>query len=182
MVMKPAAFCLLLALTLSAQAIPEDSAISRIESALQRINAATVHEPISLVIVVQTKDTALGTLAWIHEIGPLLEPLVTGERGEFAVLSYGDQIRTVQPFTSDSATVSHAIDTFKVFQTAGPSVRMNDAVDEAISDLDARPVYRRRIILVIGDGNDRRSRTNFQDVRARAKRLNVLIYELLFAH
>jgi hypothetical protein len=180
--MKPAVFGLLLAVTLSAQAIPEDSAISRIQSALQRINAATAHEPLSLVIVVQTRATALGTLAWIHEIGPMLEPLVTGERGEFAVLSYGDHIRTVQPFTSDSASVSHAIDTFKVFQTAGPSIRMNDAVDEAISNLGARPVYRRRIILIIGDGNDHGSKTTFQDVRARAKRLNVLIYELSLAH
>lgn len=147
-------------------------------SALQRINALTFREPLSLVIVVQTKDTALGALAWIHELAPMLEPLVAGGHGEFAVLSYGDQVRTVQPFTADSSTVSHAIDAFRVPERSGRSVHMNDALDEAISDLDARPVYRRRIILVIGDGDDRGSKVKFEDVLARAKRLNVRIHEL----
>lgn len=93
--MKPAAFCLLLALNLSAQVISQDSAISRLISTLQQIKAETVHHPISLVIAVQTNDATLATLARVRELGLMLEPLVTSGPGEVAVLSYSDQVRTV---------------------------------------------------------------------------------------
>ena len=178
--MKPAAFCLLLAVTLSAQAISEDSAVSRLRLTLNRIKAETIHEPVSLVIAVQTNDATLATLASVRDLGLMLQPLVTSDRGEIAILSYGDQVRTVQPFTSDSANAALAIAGLKV---NGTSARKIDAVGEAISYLDMQPSNRQRVILVVGQSKDQGSETNltnFHDAMIRAQRSNVLIYSLAF--
>jgi len=177
--MRPAVFCLLLAVTLSAQATPENSTADRLKSILQQINLETVHKPTSLVIAVPTNDSASEALAAIRQMGPMLEPLVAGGRGEIAVLSYGDRIRTVQPFTSDSAAVSRAIAGLKV---SGTSFAMIDAVAKAISDLETRPVYRRRILLLIGESKalSRGLRGN-QDLIDRAERSAVLIFAIAAA-
>ena len=171
-------FCLFLTVTLNAQAIPENSTVARLKSTLQRINVETVQKPTSLVIAVRTNDAASEALAAIRQSGPMLEPLVAGGRGEIAVLSYGDRIRTVQPFTSDSAAVSRAIAGLKV---SGTSLAVNDAFAEAISDLETRPAYRRRILLLIGESRDPRSQSGSQDVIDRAQRSNVLIYAIAAA-
>jgi hypothetical protein len=171
--MKTSVFCLLLAVTLSTQATPVDSAITRAKSILQRINLDTFNEPISMVIAVQTNDTASEAVAAIRQIGLMLEPLITGERGEIALLCYGDHVRTIQPFTSDSAVMFNAINGLKV---DGTSSRLTDAVVEATSVLDTRPEYRRRIILVVGESGDHGSEGKVSDALARVQRSNVLIY------
>ena len=103
--MRAAALCVLLAWTLSGQAISGD-AVTRLRSTLQRINAE-VHEPSSIVIAVQTNDATLAALAGLRDLDLILRQLIKG--GEIAVLSYGDQVRTVQSFTSDSAKAALAI-------------------------------------------------------------------------
>jgi hypothetical protein len=54
-----------------------------------------------MVIAVQTNDATLAALAGLRDLDLILRQLIKG--GEIAVLSYGDQVRTVQSFTSDSA-------------------------------------------------------------------------------
>ena len=175
--MKSAAFCLLFALNLSAQVIFQDSAVSRLASALQQINAQTVDKPVFLVIAVQTNDATLATLARVRELGLMLQPLVANGRGEIAVLSYGDQVQTVQPFTPYSGKAVLAIADLK---PDGALARKIDAVAEAISALDTRPPDRGRVVLVIGEWEDRGSKTNMKDALTRAKLSNVLIYNLAF--
>jgi hypothetical protein len=173
--MKPAVFCLLLAGTLSAQAIPENSTIARLKSTIQQINLGTVHKPTSLVIAVRTNDAASEALAAIRQVAPTLEPLVAGGGAEIALLSYGDRIRTILPFTSDSAALSNAI---ADLQVSGTSVAVIDAIEEAISELETRPTYRRRIVLLIGESRDPRGQGRVQKLVERAQRSNVLIYAI----
>jgi flavin-binding protein dodecin len=146
-------------LTLSAQAITEDSIVSRLNSTLQEIDAQTVHEPISLVIAAQTNykvQAAIGIN--FRKIGTMLEPLVSSERGEIEVLSYGDRVRVlvVQPFTSDSTKASRAIAELKISMGLQSSIsNVSDAIAQATSDLQTRPSNRRRIIVVLGESKDR---------------------------
>jgi hypothetical protein len=170
--------CLFLAVTSNAQAIAENSTVARLKSTLQRINKEVLQKPTSLVIAVRTNDAASEALEAIRQMGPMLEPLIAGGRGEIAVLSYGDRIRTAQPFTSDSAAVSSAIAGLTV---SGTSLAVNDALVETISALETRPAYRRRILLLIGESRDPRSQSGFQDVVDRAQRSNVLIYSIAAA-
>ena len=93
------------------------------------------------------------------------------------MLSYGDQVRTVQPFTPDSGKAVLALTGLKV---DGGLARKIDAVAEAISDLDARTPDRRRVVLVIGEREDRGSKTDLKDALTRAQLSNVLIYSIAF--
>src|SRR5258706_11881001 len=58
----------------------------------QRVNADIEFIPISLVIAIQTSDTSVAALNKIHKIGSMLEPLVTGEDGQAAVVTFDDEV------------------------------------------------------------------------------------------
>jgi VWFA-related protein len=145
---------------------------------LQRIESDTIYEPISLVLVNQTNEIAKAALAKVRKIGPTIEPLVTGERGETAVITYSDQTRLAQPFTFDALAVKQAI---AGLRADGSSAKMIDSIMEAIEALESRPANRRRIILIIGESKDRGSKTKLEDALTRAQRSNVLIYSLTYS-
>jgi hypothetical protein len=170
--MKAGMWCLSLAVTLNAQAIPENSTGAKLRSILERI----ARKPTALVIAV--KGDSSEALESIRQMGPALGPLVRDGRGEIAVLSYGDRIRIVQPFTSDSAAVSNAIGGLKISGTSSPMI---DAVAEGISALEARPMYRRRILLVLGEGKDHPVSRAGESILDRAQRSSVLIYVITAA-
>jgi von Willebrand factor type A domain len=171
--MKLAAFYLLFALTLSAQPITGDSVVNRLTSTLQAIEAEDVHQPISMVIAVQTNYKIQAAIDRnVRKIGAMLEPLVSSERGEIEVLSYGDRVRVfvTQPFTSDSTKAANAIAYLKISSGLQSSTsNVSEAIAQATSDLETRPSNRRRIIVVIGENsNDAENATRLKDVVNRA--------------
>jgi len=167
--MKLAAFCVLFALTLSAQGITGDSIVSRLESALQTIDADQVHQPISIVITVQTNYEIQAVMVRsIRKIGSMLEPLLSSGRGEVEVISYGDRVKVfvVQPFTSDSAQAAEAIGHPKILSALqGSTSNVLDAIAQATSDLETRPSNGRQIVLVLGkNSNDAGSEKKLKDL------------------
>jgi len=178
-VMKLAAFCLIFALTLSAQATTED-VVSRLDSTLQAISAAKDQGPISMVIAVQTNSKVQPALLNFRKIGAMLEPLATSGTGEIEVLSYGDRVRVLvtQPFTSDSRKAAEAMAFLKIAMASQSSTsNVFDAIAQATSDLEASASNRRRIIVVIGDSNkDPDNEQKLKDSINRAARSNVLIF------
>jgi VWFA-related protein len=144
----------------------------------QSILADVSYQPISLVIALASNDAAAAALAKVGKAGSTIEPLITGIRGEVAVMSYADRIRTVQPFTGDFDRVRHAL--FAV-RAGGTNARMVDAAADAIYLLETRPPGRRRVLILIGESKDRGSETGLEDVLTRAQRANVLIYPLTYS-
>src|SRR5580658_7338078 len=69
---------------------------------LQVDSSDTVPAPVALVAAVQTNGISLPALAKIRKIGGMLQPLLSGEKGEAAVLSYDDDVHLLQEFTRDS--------------------------------------------------------------------------------
>ncbi len=67
----------------------------------QQIRVDVHFVPISLVIAVQSSTLAAPALSRIRKIGSLIEPLVTGERGEAAVFIFDSQVDHIQNITSD---------------------------------------------------------------------------------
>jgi len=178
--MKLAVFCLIFALTLSAQATTED-VVSRLDSTLQAINAERDHGPISMAVAVPTNyKVQAAMLITFRKIAAMLEPLVSSGPGEIEVLSYGDRVRVsvAQPFTSDSSKASQAMAYLKI--STGPQSSPSnvfDAIAQATSDLEARPANQRRIIVVIGEsGKDPENDRKLKDSINRAARSNVLIF------
>lgn len=134
--------------------------------------------PISLVIAVQSNGMSASALAKIRKVGSMVEPLITGERGEVAMLRYDEEVTLAQDFTGDSDKIVKA---FRSLKMRGDQARTVDAAARAIAMLHERPENRRRILMLISESRDRGSEAKLQDVLQTAQRENVTIYPITFS-
>ena len=134
--------------------------------------------PISLVIAIQTSGISGPALEKIRKIGSMVGPLLVGERGDAAILSYGDEVRVLQDFTSDETKLSAAMRRLRTRGSAGVAI---DAVANGVRLLEGKPDGRRRVMLVIGESRDRSSKAKLDEVVSRAQLANVTIYTLSYS-
>ena len=134
--------------------------------------------PISLVVAVQSNLMSAQALAKIRKVGSLIEPLITGERGEAALLRYSDQTDLVEDFTSEAGRIVKA---FGHLRYGGGNAVTLDAAMRGIDMLASRADNRRRILVVVSESRDRGSKVKLQDVLERAQRENVTIYPITFS-
>jgi len=140
---------------------------------IQDIKVDVSYIPISLVVAVQANWDMEAVLPRLQKIGPLFQPLVTGEQGEVAVLCFDHRIQLLQDFTNDPDLISQA---FKKLKQGSSSSRMIDAAIEGIRMLGRRPANRRRILLLISETRDRGSENRTRDALTLAQFHNVLTY------
>jgi VWFA-related protein len=134
--------------------------------------------PVSLVVAIQANKPASAALAKLRKTGSMIDHLITGDRGETAVVRFSDEIKLLQDFTRDSNLIVKA---FRSLKTSGEDARSIDAAQQAVEMLAARPENRRRIVLLISESRDRGSRAELQAVLQAAQRANVTIYPLTFS-
>ncbi len=134
--------------------------------------------PISLVIAVECSFPSAAVLNKTHKIGSMIEPLVTGERGEVAVVAFDSEVAVQQDFTADFEKVEKAL---RRIQPGDDGAKTVDAVAESVRLLAARPPERRRVLLLISETRDRGSRTKLEDVITQAQQENVAIYPLTYS-
>lgn len=111
--------------------------------------------PISLVIAVQASGADKAQRA-----GSLIQPLVTGHRGEAAVLTFDSRIDWLLEFTSRAPEIQHVLSGLE--KGTGKQARILDAV--AAAALRLRERSGRRILLLISEARDRGSRARLSDV------------------
>src|SRR5262249_31763792 len=136
------------------------------------------NQPISIIFCIQTNTAAGPALAKLPKVSGLILPLVAGEGGHAAVLTYSDKVTLLQEFTSDGNALSVA---FQRLRPDGRAAHMLDAVDEALRLLDARPRAHRKVAVFIGEAKDRSSEAKLENVLQRAARSNVTIYPVSFS-
>lgn len=134
--------------------------------------------PLSVVVAVQTGTVAGPALAKVQKVGSLLQPLVAGERGQVAVLSYSDHVTLRQDFTSDGNKI---VETFRSVEPDGDGGAMHDAILQAVEMLEKRPAGRRRVLIVIGEGKDRSSKAKLEAAVSKAQEANVTVYPASFS-
>jgi Ca-activated chloride channel family protein len=95
---------------------------------------------------------------------------------EVQVVEFGERVLTLVEFTSDYDDVANAIRSTKV----KGATALYRAMYVSIKDLEAyrRDALDRRAVVVLSDGNDTVSRLGFEDVKAQARRSNVIIYAI----
>jgi len=95
---------------------------------------------------------------------------------EVQVVEFGERVLTLVEFTSDFDDVANAIRSTKV----KGATALYRAMYVSIKDLEAyrRDALDRRAVVVLSDGNDTVSRLGFEDVKAQARRSNVIIYAI----
>ena len=134
----------------------------------------TVLAPISMVILIQSSGISIPEFNRIHSIGPMIKPIVTGDRGQAAVFSYDSEVRLRQPFTSDSNKIQLAIEEINAY--SAKKARLIDAVLQGVDMLATRPENFRRVMLILGESRDRGSKAQLAEAIERIQRAGVGVY------
>jgi VWFA-related protein len=139
---------------------------------------ATGVAPIALVIAIQASGISKAVLEKVYKIGAMIQPLVTGERGCAAVMSFSERIVWIQECTNSDDAIARALE--KVRPGAAKSARMLDAVHESIERLRQRP-NSRRVLLLISESRDRGSETALDQVAVAAQTAGVTVYAATYS-
>ncbi len=134
--------------------------------------------PLAAVIVVEANGTSEPLLSEVRPLGPVFSSLMLGPQGQAAVVTYGDQIRTLQDFTQNGDELETAL---RRVEARGGSQHLNDALTQAVTMLESQPKDDRRIIVAFSDGHDIGSRTTKEEVVQRALNAGITIYGLGFS-
>src|ERR1039457_5522168 len=143
----------------------------------RKIQVDELTMPISLVVAVNSTQEAWAALDKIKKIGSMIEPLVAGERGEAAVIWYGQEGTVAQDFTSDTGTLEGVFRHVRAHGSGGSAI---EAVAKAV-DLPAARKDSRKIVFVIGESKDRVSKMPLEHAISRAQRENVTVYFITYS-
>jgi VWFA-related protein len=134
--------------------------------------------PISLVIAVECNSYSAAALNKTRLIGSMIEPLVTGERGDAAVVAFDGEVRVAAPFSSNFPQVQAVL---RGLAPGDDGAKIIDAVAQSIQMLAGRPVRNRKVILLISEAKDRGSKNKLEEVITHAERENVTIYPVTYS-
>lgn len=146
---------------------------------LQVDTSDTVLAPVALVIAIQCSGISEAALEKIHKVGGMFEPLISGEKGEAAVIAYDDDVRLIQDFTRDSSNIGRAFESVE-----GRTIkigRMLDAVTTAAEMLSKTPASYRRMLLILGESRDRGSQAKLDQAIEAVQRANVTVYPITYS-
>jgi VWFA-related protein len=144
----------------------------------QSIHMEYMMYPISLVVAVQTSANSGAVIDKLGGSGILFTQLLAADAGETAVISFSDEVKIHQEFSSNPDLVIHSL---RMLRKEGSDAHMLDAMRQALLMLEQRPAGRRRIILMIAEKRDRSSRAKLPDVVERVQRLNAAVYWLTYS-
>ena len=139
---------------------------------------ATGVAPIALVVAIQASGISKAVLEKVHNIGAMIQPLVTGERGCAAVVSFSQRLVWIQECTNSNDALARAFE--KVRPGAAKSARMLDAVHASIERLRQYP-NSRRVLLLISESRDRGSETALDQVAVAAQTAGVTVYAATYS-
>jgi len=134
--------------------------------------------PIDLVVAVQTSSNSGAAIDKLGGTGILFTQLLAADAGETAVISFSDEVKVHQAFTSNPDLVIHAL---RMLRMEGGIAHMLDALRQALLMLERRPPGRRRIVLMIAEKRDRSSQAKLPEVMEQVERLNAAVYWLTYS-
>jgi VWFA-related protein len=134
--------------------------------------------PIALVVAVQSSGISVAVLEKVRKIGPMIQPLITGERGCAGVVSFAERVAWLQDCTKDSNALARAFDQLQ--PGADKEARMVDAVLSAVEHLRRWPDAR-RVLLLISESRDRGSETALDVVATAAQSAGVTVYAATYS-
>ena len=138
--------------------------------------------PIALVIAVQSSGISAAVVEKVQKIGAMIQPLVTGERGCAALVSFAERINWLQECTKDPDALDRAFRALRPMLRPGEdkSARMLDTVQAAIERLRRQP-NARRVLLLISESRDRNSQLALDVVTFAAQSAGVTVYAATYS-
>lgn len=127
---------------------------------------------ISLVVAVQCSQTSELALADVRRIGAMIQPLITGQRGEVAVVAFDREIRWIQDFTRNEDKIHGAVKSIGPGSPTG--ARIFDTIAEAAARMRPRPG--RKLLLLISQSNDSGSNLKFPEAVEAVEREGIEVF------
>lgn len=137
-----------------------------------------VTQPIAVLFCIQTNSRADPALRKLPAISSLVLPLIAGEGGKAAILTFSDRLTLRQDFTRDPNEIHNA---FRTLRPDGENARTIDAVDDAIRRLEQLDRRYRKVVILIGETRDRSSEMQLEEVLRNAAKSNVTVYPVSFS-
>jgi VWFA-related protein len=146
---------------------------------LQVDSSDTLLAPVALVVAIEATWISQPALEKIHKIGGMLQALISGEKGQAAVLAYDDEVHVLQDFTRDSTKLATAFESVegRTIKTA----KMLDAVMEGVKMLEKSPEGNRRVMLILGESRDRGSSIKLDRAVEAVERAGVSMYPMTYS-
>lgn len=138
------------------------------------------NQPIALVVAVQTSVISGAALAKVQKIGSMFEPLVVGEGGVAAIVTYSDQIKVWQDFTHSADDFTRRMRKIEPDGDSRTEAHMNDTVLKAVKMLADRTKFR-RVLVVIGESRDRGSQAKLEEAVTKAQAASVTVYPVNYS-
>ena len=135
--------------------------------------------PLSLIILVQANNTSPAAIRKIQKIGSMIQPLITGERGNAALLSFGSRSMSFRNSRTIPIRLTNAFHSINI--QSGKTARMIDGIAEALHMFGARPNNEHRILFVIGEIRDRGSKTKLNDAVKTVQLEGVSVFPVVFS-
>jgi VWFA-related protein len=151
----------------------------------QKITVDTIDTgvaPISLVMAVQSSGISAAVLEKTRKIGAMIHPMVSGERGCAALLSFDQRVSWLQECTKDADAFERAFQRLTPVLRPGEDkeARMLDAVNSAVEHLRKRSGVR-RVLLLISESRDRGSEATLEAVATAAQAADVMVYAATYS-
>jgi len=144
----------------------------------QPIQVEEAFNPLSLIVALQTSANASPVMDKLGDLGVLFTGVVAGYRGETALLTFAEEARLRQEFTTNSDKLAGALRSLRV---QGTGVATLDAIQESLRLFTRRSTENRRILLIIAEKHDRSSKLKLPAILQAAQRQNVLVYWLTYS-
>jgi VWFA-related protein len=149
--------------------------ILRDNGKVQDIKIDQAYVPVSVVFVIQRSASTEQVLPTVQKIGSMIEPLIIGDRGEAAIVTFDHRIDTILDFTNDTDKFKKALTTLR----PGSQTRaMSDGVLHAARMLKKRTADHRRVIVLISETQESGSVARVKDALLEVELNNILVYSI----
>jgi VWFA-related protein len=132
-------------------------------------------DALSVVLVIETSSHIEPMLPALRKTGIIFTQTVMALTSEAAVVGFDDEVKVLQPFTTDPDAVQAVVNGLPE-GTSG--TLLYDGMARGISLLAQRPPARRRILVVVGEAQDSGSENKLGGVLRQAQMENVTIYSI----
>jgi VWFA-related protein len=132
-------------------------------------------DPLSILLVVETSSHIEALLGAVRRAGIVFSETVMGQTAEAGIVGFDDSVDLLEGFTTDVDRVRETIERLRM-GTSGR--RLYDAMSRGVQLLEERPPVRRRILVVVGEAQDRGSESKLGEVLRQAQLANVTIYSM----
>jgi VWFA-related protein len=129
---------------------------------------------LSVVVAVEANQDVRAYTKFIARVGSAVDALLVGERGEGALLQYGEEMKVLKAF-DEEGDMQYAL---RKLSGAGRKARAVDAGMKAIALLKERPARRNRVLIFVGQPVDSGSESKLAALRAEAEQNNVAVFAL----